>query len=380
MASKRPIDVRIIVEGASDVEGVSKAMSGISLGADYHITISSIIPTTSLDIAEKAVQGADIVLIATDVDAPGRELAERYQKALKGKVGHVERMKFPYGHDVEYINPKLIQEEIKNAIIRAGLGSVKNIKELHESKQNLIQVKEEFANLYSQNNALSSEYENNLDELKQSEERIKILEDKLSSLNENIDEIKTDYSNLKSQFLSKEGKKLFEIFSIEDLWIEIFNEDDFNEEKIIFVTEKFRPVGIIIGQGLIGANNKEDAIDWLKIIKTSLIFFEKNSEELKNGLTAIDNSFSEINKNNYYDNSSNDLKHNNSNELEYTDDMNFDENQNIRKNHYGNNYQRKDEFDYPVNDNYSINENLTKTSKKKEDKKDEDENIFPNFF
>ena len=72
MDIKNPIDVRIIVEGASDVESVSKAMKNIALGAEYHITISSIIPTTSSVIAKKAVKGADIVLIATDVEAPGR--------------------------------------------------------------------------------------------------------------------------------------------------------------------------------------------------------------------------------------------------------------------------------------------------------------------
>jgi predicted nuclease with TOPRIM domain len=83
MDAINPIDVRIIVEGASDVEIVSRAMQNIALGAEYHITISSIIPTTNPEIAKKAVQGADIVLIATDVDAPGRELAEKFRKCLK---------------------------------------------------------------------------------------------------------------------------------------------------------------------------------------------------------------------------------------------------------------------------------------------------------
>ncbi|HOQ20485.1 MAG TPA: toprim domain-containing protein, partial [Methanothermobacter sp.] len=73
--NRGPIDVRIIVEGASDVESVSKALQDVSLGSEYHITISSIIPTTSLEIAKRAVEGADIVLIATDADATGRELA-----------------------------------------------------------------------------------------------------------------------------------------------------------------------------------------------------------------------------------------------------------------------------------------------------------------
>ena len=53
MDARNPIDVRIIVEGASDVEKVSRAMQNIALGAEYHITISSIIPTTNPEIAKK---------------------------------------------------------------------------------------------------------------------------------------------------------------------------------------------------------------------------------------------------------------------------------------------------------------------------------------
>ena len=85
-------------------------LQNIALGAEYHITISSIIPTTNTEIAKKAVSGADIVLIATDVDAPGRELADKFQKVLKKEVGHIERMKLPFGHDVEYIDPTTYHE------------------------------------------------------------------------------------------------------------------------------------------------------------------------------------------------------------------------------------------------------------------------------
>ena len=38
---------------------------------------------------------------------------------------------------------------------------------------------------------------------------------------------------------------------------------------------------IKIGQGLIGAQSKQLAIDWLKIIKTALIFVEENEDDLK---------------------------------------------------------------------------------------------------
>lgn len=288
MVSKSPMDIRIIVEGASDVEGISKAMKGLPIGSDYHVTISSIIPTTNLEIAENAVKGADVVLIATDVDAPGRELAEKYQNALKGKVGHVERMKFPYGHDVEYINPKIIQEEIKNAIIRAGLSSLSNIKELNETKQDLENIQKEYDDTNLENQNLALENKDNLKKIQDYEERINVLQDRISDLNNDLDTIKIEYSNLKTHFNSLHDKEIFEIFSLADVYLEIFNEEISNEDKIVYLTNQFKPNGIIIGQGLIAAESKQDAIDWLKVIKTSLILLEKNSEkELKLNLNQF---------------------------------------------------------------------------------------------
>ena len=154
MDTRNPIDVRIIVEGASDVENISRALQDIALGAEYHITISSIVPTTSPKIAKKAVAGADIVLIATDVDAPGRELAEKFHKILKDKVGHVERMKLPFGHDVEYIDPALIRREIKNAIIRSGLIAIANINHFQEVMDQLHQSEETIDEIQKENEEL----------------------------------------------------------------------------------------------------------------------------------------------------------------------------------------------------------------------------------
>lgn len=71
------VDVRILVEGASDVEVISKALQGLALGSEYNITISSIIPTTNIEIAKSAAAGADLLIIATDADRVGRELAEK---------------------------------------------------------------------------------------------------------------------------------------------------------------------------------------------------------------------------------------------------------------------------------------------------------------
>ncbi|NYB51152.1 MAG: topoisomerase [Methanobacteriaceae archaeon] len=281
MEMRNPIDVRIIVEGASDVENVSRALQNIALGAEYHITISSIIPTTNIEIAKKAVSGADIVLIATDVDAPGRELAEKFQKVLKKEVGHIERMKLPFGHDVEYIDPALIRKEIKNAIIRSGLTSIANLgrfqelkNRLKESENKIKELNKEIDDLSSFNEKLANENQ----ELASSHERLEL---KQKSLQEEFKVVKQNYADVKNQYGIILNKNLYETFNLGELWKEIFNEPLEEEDHITFITTEFKPDNIVLGQGFIAAPSKKDAIDWLKVIRTVLIFYDSKIEDLK---------------------------------------------------------------------------------------------------
>lgn len=281
MEMRNPIDVRIIVEGASDVENVSRALQNIALGAEYHITISSIIPTTNTEIAKKAVNGADIVLIATDVDAPGRELAEKFQKVLKKEVGHIERMKLPFGHDVEYIDPALIRREIKNAIIRSGLLSIANLgrfreikNRLKESEDKIKELKAEIKDLSSQKDELALENQ----ELVDAQERLKLKQD---NLQEEFKVTKQRYADVKNQYGMLINKNLYERFPIHELWKETFNETLDEEEHITFITSEFKPENIVLGQGFIAAPSKKDAVDWLKVIRTVLIFYDSKIEDLK---------------------------------------------------------------------------------------------------
>ncbi len=281
MEIRNPIDVRIIVEGASDVENVSRALQNIALGAEYHITISSIIPTTNLDIAKKAVNGADIVLIATDVDAPGRELAEKFQKVLKKEVGHIERMKLPFGHDVEYIDPVLIRREIKNAIIRSGLLSIANLgrfqeikDRLKESEAKIKELNKEIKDLSSQKDELILENQ----ELNDSQEKLKL---KQKNLQEDFKVTKQRYADVKNQYGILINKNLYERFSLSELWKETFNETLDEEEHITFITSEFKPDNITLGQGFITAPSRKDAVDWLKVIRTVLIFYDSKIEDLK---------------------------------------------------------------------------------------------------
>jgi len=281
MDARSPIDVRIIVEGASDVENVSRAMQNIALGAEYHITISSIIPTTNPTIAKKVVKGADILLIATDVDAPGRELADKFQKTLKDEVGHIERMKFPYGHDVEYINPTIIRDEIKNAIIRAGLTAITHIQELREKEDELWESRREVKNLENVLEDVSSEKQRLITQLQNSSEEKEEFINEIQELDDELKLFKQRYLDVKNEYGIMQNKNLFETFSLNEIWSELFNEDLDEEEHVYFITSEFKPDNIIIGQGLIAAPTRSDVVEWLKIIKTVLIFYDSRIDDLK---------------------------------------------------------------------------------------------------
>lgn len=281
MDVKNPIDVRIIVEGASDVESISKAMRNMALGAEYHITISSIIPTTSSEIAKRAVSGADIVLIATDVDAPGRELAEKFRKVLKDEVGHIERMKLPFGHDVEYIDPYLIQNEIKNAIIRSGLISIANIKRFRELEVNIKEYRNNIKDLAWKNKDL----ENLNDALNFENEETKRSNDKcneqLEAVNSKYKSLKGEFNLIKSKYEEIQNKDFFEVFHVDELWEESFNEKLKDKEQIYFISNEFKPENIVVGQDKIAASSRKDAVEWLKIIRTVLIFESSKIDDLK---------------------------------------------------------------------------------------------------
>ncbi|OPY25381.1 MAG: Toprim domain protein [Methanobacterium sp. PtaU1.Bin242] len=281
MDNKGPIDVRIIVEGASDVENVSRAMQNIALGAEYHITISSIIPTTNPEIAKKVVRGADILLIATDVDAPGRELAEKFQKILKDKVGHIERMKLPFGHDVEYIDPAIIRDEIKNAIIRSGLLSIAHIKEFRMMQDELQKSGEEIKILQEEMDKISADNQKLASHNKKLTDEKDTLNEKYKELGGELKDVKQRYVDLKNDYGLIKNKNLFEIFSLEQLWKETFNENLDEEEHVYFITAEFKPENIVVGQGFIAAPTRAEATEWLKIIRTVLIFYDSKIEDLK---------------------------------------------------------------------------------------------------
>lgn len=275
------VDVRLIVSGPEMAELVSKSINNINLEADYNIIISSIIPTTDLDIAKKVAEGADIILIG------GSGHDETYNilsSELKDEFNHVGL--FNYNNIIDEDNRfdyDAAKTEILNAIIKAGLTYSLNIVNIHNLENKLLNLTRKYNNLLDDYNQLIEENkvanQNNID-----------LQDEISGLEDNISSLKSNFSTFKARYEDIHKKDILEIFRLETLWTEVFKEQMKDEEKIVMATDKFKPEEIIIGQGYIGARDKQSAIEWLKIVKTSLILLDKDGDSLKQELDDIKDS------------------------------------------------------------------------------------------
>ena len=92
--------------------------------------------------------------------------------------------------------------------------------------------------------------------------------------------LKQKYADIKKNracCLIKTFSKLFYTKTLN----EEFNEDLTVEEQVIFITNEFKPDNILIGQGHIAAPSRKEATEWLKIIRTVLIFYDSKLEDLK---------------------------------------------------------------------------------------------------
>ncbi|ASJ07490.1 toprim domain-containing protein [Thermococcus pacificus] len=256
------VDVRILVEGASDVEVVSKALQGLALGSEYNITISAIIPTTNVEIAKSAAAGADLLIIATDADRVGRDLAERLYNELNEMVGHVERMKLPLGHDLEHVDVELVRKELRNTLVRAGLKSLQVLPGYMEIRKELLDVKGKYDQLANDYEALYKEHE----ELQKKYEELHAEYTRLRSENEGLREL-----------LTKKSRPV----KIEDAWKGLFPAEPVPEERILaLAVEKLGLAGkIIVGQGYIFAEDESLIEELLKTVYLSLAVKEELEEK-----------------------------------------------------------------------------------------------------
>ncbi|MDO5849394.1 MAG: hypothetical protein Q4P18_07655 [Methanobrevibacter sp.] len=274
-SSVSKVDVRLIVSGPEMAELVSKSINNIDLETDYNIIVSSIIPTTDLEIAKKVADGADIILIG------GSGHDETYNilsNELKDDYNHIGL--FNYNNIIDDHNNfdyGSAKTEILNAIIKAGLTYSLNIVNIHTLENKLLNLTRKYNNLLDDYNQLIEENkvinQSNID-----------LEEEISNLEDTISNLKSNFSTFKARFEDIHKKDILEVFNLEKLWLEIFKEKISNEDKVVLATNKFKPEDIIIGQGYIGARDKQSAIEWLKIVNTSLMLLDNDYGSLKDEL------------------------------------------------------------------------------------------------
>lgn len=274
------VDVRVIVSESNMAEIVSKAINNVQLEKDYNIIVSSIIPTKDMELAKKVASGADIILIGSYGQD---EYYNILYNDLKTDFNHIGL--FNYENvisDEGTIEISHAEREIFNSIIKAGLSYSLNIINIHSLENKLSSLTRKYNSLLDDYNGLIDDNENL--------EKVNLeLKDEITNLNHNIDKIKSDFSSFKGRFEDIHKKHILEIYDLNDLWQEVFDESLLNQEKIIIATNKFRPDNIIVGQGFIGAVDKLTAIDWLKVVKTALIFVEDKENELKKELNNLHN-------------------------------------------------------------------------------------------
>jgi len=279
----RPVDVRIIVDGPEKSEFLSKAIKNISLFNDFNIIISSIITTTNVEIAKNASIGSNIILIAANPDEEGEKLFYKFFDKLKTDFNYVEFFKFPKLQDIEITDIKNVENEVKNSIIRVGVSSIFDMSNINQSKSETLKLIKNIEEFRANNEKISLENDMLIGETKNLRQTNENLNEEIKDLQNHIDKIKLDFTDFKSRYSNIHSKNLLEVFLIRELWMEIFNEalTDDKVDKIVIATNKFRPENVIVGQDYVGAISKENAIDWLKIVKTALIFVENDNNELQ---------------------------------------------------------------------------------------------------
>lgn len=277
------IDTRIIVEGVSDVETLSKAIQDLALGSEFGVTISSIIPTTNIDIAKRSIIGADIVLIATDADRSGRELAERLFEELKEKEIIIERVKFPKGRDLEHTDLFLVSKEIKNSLVRIGLKSLKSIDTLLEKEKSVRSLEKDIFSLKIENDDLKKKtknFEQTLNGIENEKELINKLEEDIDRLNVEKNEIELESSEIKKELKSKEDRiseleirykdleaKILNIFDLESYWSKVSNDESPTVAEIRKAIEIMDLDRVVASDDFIVSPSEENVYKVLKLIK-----------------------------------------------------------------------------------------------------------------
>ena len=280
------VDVRIILTNLDYLEFLSKAVSNFDL-SNFNVNISSIIPTKDIEIAKNTVIGADLVLIASENNAENHKLYQNFKKSLKNEFNYIEYLKLPSldelnGYEYDDYDDNLMEDEIANSIIRGGLYSISNLSSINDSKRKYSELKKDFEEESLKYDKITKENELLVKESKAMREKNEKLSEEVKVLQRQLDQIKSDFSDLKSRFEGIHSKNSLEVYSLNELWYDLFGEYLSQDvyKFILISTDNFRPKNLMIGQGAICAESKEDALDWLKIIKTAFILADTNKQDL----------------------------------------------------------------------------------------------------
>lgn len=280
------VDVRIILTNLDYLEYLSKAVSNFDL-SNFNVNISSIIPTKDIEIAKNTVIGADLVLIAAENNAENHKLYQNFKKSLKNEFNYIEYLKLPSldelnGYEYDDYDDNLMEDEIANSIIRGGLYSISNLSSINDSKRKYAELKKDFEEESLKYDKITRENDLLVKESKSLREKNEKLSEEVKVLQRQLDQIKSDFSDLKSRFEGIHSKNSLEVYSLNELWYDLFGEYLSQDvyKFILISTDNFRPKNLMIGQGAICAESKEDALDWLKIIKTAFILSDTNKQDL----------------------------------------------------------------------------------------------------
>ena len=189
------IDVRIIVSNLDIAGLVSKAVNSAQLERDYNIIVSSIIPTTDLELAKKVAEGADIILIGGYGQDDNFNLLFN---DLKTDFNHIGL--FDYNNvlfESEELNTELAQNEIFNSIIKSTISYSLNLINIHTLENKLLKLTKNYNNLLDDYNKLIKENE--------------VLANENKDLIDDIDNLKSDFSNFKARFEDIYNKDFLEI-------------------------------------------------------------------------------------------------------------------------------------------------------------------------
>ena len=280
------VDVRIILTNLDYLEFLSKAVSNFDL-SNFNVNISSIIPTKDIGIAKNTVIGADLILIASENNAESHRLYQNFKKSLKNEFNYIEYLKLPSldelnGYDYDDYDDNLMEDEIANSIIRGGLYSISNLSSINDSKRKYSELKKDFEEESLKYDKITRENDLLVKESKSLREKNEKALEEVKILQRQLDQIKSDFSDLKSRFEGIHSKNSLEVYSLNELWYDLFGEYLSQDvyKFILISTDNFRPKNLMIGQGAICAESNEDALDWLKIIKTAFILSDTNKQDL----------------------------------------------------------------------------------------------------